>query len=174
MGGDGEILRGNFWEVRRYFHLFMKGLQAKMSAMKCSPMFLNLLALPVFFILSGCASLPKGSPSVANAPLIINVGMTEDEVAQRMGTSKVIGYKMNSSTQSFDPMTITQPYRTEIMNIDGEHWKANYYFTRVKADDGQVTDDELEPILFRDGYMVGRGWPFLRDLKKSSSTNSAN
>ena len=142
-----------------------------MSAMKRSPLRLVFGTLPFLLTLAGCASVPE-TPSSDSISPVISVGLTEDEVAQRMGTSKVIGYQKNASTQSFEPLTIPQPYRTKTLNVDAETWKVAYYFIGVRTADGQVTDDELEPILFRDGKVVGRGWPFLRDLQKGSSTDS--
>ncbi len=135
-------------------------------------MFIMKIAYPYFcglllLLLTGCAALSESpAPSPMSFPLV-SVGLTKAEVEQKMGTKLTVGYKKRGPSGDFEPITINQPYRTESVSVDGEDWEVYYYFIRVKQPDGQITDDELEPFLFRDGRLMGRGWPFLRDLKKA-------
>ena len=38
-----------------------------------------------------------------------------------------------------------------------------YYVTDVKNDDGAITDDELTPLVFDEGNLIGWGWSFLQN-----------
>ncbi|MFW6088663.1 MAG: DUF3192 domain-containing protein [Gemmatimonadota bacterium] len=50
------------------------------------------------------------------------------------------------------------PHRSETYEGDGSTWEVLYYYTHVVRDDGRVTDDELTPLVLRDGTLTGWGW----------------
>lgn len=50
------------------------------------------------------------------------------------------------------------PQRSEIYSGDGSSWEVFFYYTHVVRDDGMVTDDELTPLVLRDGTLTGWGW----------------
>lgn len=50
------------------------------------------------------------------------------------------------------------PHRGELYNADGSAWEVFFYYTRVKHNDGMVTEDELTPIVLRDNVLIGWGW----------------
>jgi hypothetical protein len=55
---------------------------------------------------------------------------------------------------------LQNPHRTATFEA-GEHaWEVFFYYTHLVRDDGFVTDDELTPVVLRDGVLVGRGWEF--------------
>jgi len=57
---------------------------------------------------------------------------------------------------------INNPYRTETLKgIDGQIYEVLFYYTDIKKADEAITDDELTPILIKDGKLVGWGWSFL-------------
>ncbi|MEJ2483911.1 MAG: DUF3192 domain-containing protein, partial [Gemmatimonadota bacterium] len=55
---------------------------------------------------------------------------------------------------------LQNPHRSEVYEAGGFDWEVLFYYTRVSADDGRVTDDELTPVVLRDGTLVGVGWAF--------------
>lgn len=50
------------------------------------------------------------------------------------------------------------PHRSEIYESEDSTWEVLYYYTHVTRDDGLVTEDELTPIVLRDGIVTGWGW----------------
>jgi len=50
------------------------------------------------------------------------------------------------------------PHRGELYNADGSSWEIFFYYTRVRHNDGMVTEDELTPIVLRDDVLIGWGW----------------
>ena len=61
-------------------------------------------------------------------------------------------------------LTITNPYRSEILKGKNDKlFEVIYYVTDVKNDDNAITDDELTPLIFDNGKLIGWGWSFLED-----------
>ncbi len=62
-------------------------------------------------------------------------GMYVEEVRRRMGTPDFI----------------------ESFSRDGHTWEVLFYRTHRVAADGKTTRDETTPLVFQDGFLVGRG-----------------
>ena len=107
----------------------------------------------------------------------LRTGMTRDQVFDVMGTESVSA----AGTESAGPVGIAEdtlgvnslqvpiggprpvlqnPHRNEVYEAGGSDWEVLFYYTRVSADDGRVTDDELTPVVLRDGTLVGIGWEY--------------
>ena len=85
--------------------------------------------------------------------------MTNDEVLALMGTATV---RTRERTDIIPTLTVSNPYRTETMlSKNGETFVILFYLTDLKKDDDAITDDELEPIVMREGRVIGWGWSFL-------------
>jgi hypothetical protein len=83
----------------------------------------------------------------------LTVGITKEQALSIMGTET---YEVEWGRR------INNPYRTEtIRTKDGEPVLLVFYYTDVKARDDAVTDDELTPLVFEDGSLVGWGWSYL-------------
>lgn len=55
----------------------------------------------------------------------------------------------------------TTPYRSETLTgKDGKSYEVLYYYTHLKQRDDRITDDELTPLVFQGGKLIGRGYPF--------------
>jgi multiple sugar transport system substrate-binding protein/raffinose/stachyose/melibiose transport system substrate-binding protein len=62
-----------------------------------------------------------------------------------------------------DP-SLYNPMRTGTYEV-GEHtWEVLFYYARLVEDDGVVSDDELEPVVLKDGFLAGVGWAYWRDV----------
>lgn len=80
----------------------------------------------------------------------LRLGMTVDEVREVMGSSSTW---INESIG-----WVSNPYRSEsFATDDGKTELVLYYYTRLATSDNLITDDELTPVWFRDGKLVGWG-----------------
>lgn len=107
----------------------------------------------------------------------LDVGMTRTEVLDLMGTESVqaAGTEAGAFGISDDTLSVSRveipvggrrpvlqnPHRNEIYEAGGHEWEVLFYYTDLVTDDGLVTDDELTPVVLRDGVVTGWGWSFL-------------
>ncbi len=87
--------------------------------------------------------------------------MTIDQVHKIMGTELVIGYTYQ--TPDYKPLTIPNPYKSEAIKDTG--YLIEYYIEAIRQPDGIVSDNELMPLIFKDGKLIGRGWPLVNSLR---------
>ncbi len=117
---------------------------------------LNFLLL-VAVLLTGCSSLylePGELLRTENAANIkkLTVGMSQATVVELMGREPAKGLFY----------WIENPYRSETLtDKDGKSYEILYYYSELKQRDDKVTDDELTPLVFEDGKLIGWGYPFL-------------
>ena len=133
--------------------------------------------LPALCVVSACAS--AGGFRETNLRNLdrLHTGMTRDQVFDVMGTASV----STAGTESTGPVGVAEdtlgvnrvqipiggprpvlqnPHRNETYQTQNSNWEVLFYYTDVVADDGQVTDDELTPVVLQDGMLVGIGWDF--------------
>lgn len=84
----------------------------------------------------------------------LSPGMSKGDVLNTMGTETI--------TTTAD--TITNPYRTELYRAGGHVFELLLYYTDIKARDGAITDDELTPLIIKDGKLDGWGWSYWDDV----------
>jgi hypothetical protein len=88
-------------------------------------------------------------------------GMTMEQVHNIMGQELIIGYALQSS--DYKPLTIPNPYKSE--TIKGTGCFIEYYIEAIRQPDGIVHDNELMPLIFKNGKLIGRGWPLANSLR---------
>jgi len=82
----------------------------------------------------------------------LTAGLGKVTVMEMMGTEPSKGVFM----------WIDDPYRNETLTgKDGKSYEVLYYYTELKQRDDRITDDELTPLVFHDGKLIGWGYPFL-------------
>lgn len=82
----------------------------------------------------------------------LSVGMKKEVAVEIMGTEPSKGVFM----------WIDNPYRAATLTgKDGKNYEVLYYYTDLKQRDDKITDDELTPLVFQDGKLIGWGYPFL-------------
>jgi hypothetical protein len=82
----------------------------------------------------------------------LSVGMSKSQVLKVMG----------ARTVETELMAIKNPYRVETLKAsDGKTYEIVSYYTDIKKTDGTITDDELTPLVFEAGKLIGWGWSFL-------------
>lgn len=86
-------------------------------------------------------------------------GMDRETVLRTMGTTPMKIRDLGSVVA-----TINNPFRTEMYQANGHRFEILYYYTDLKSGDGGITDDELTPLLIKDGVLDGWGWSYLKDV----------
>lgn len=121
---------------------------------------------------AGCATAPVYNPMqvATQQELLLNEsslkavanGMTLDQVHQIMGQELIIGYKYQAP--NYKPLTIPNPYKSQA--IKGTDYFIEYYLQSIIQPDGAIHDNQLMPLVFKDGRLIGRGWPLANSLGK--------
>jgi hypothetical protein len=123
----------------------------------------NLLSLTVTLSLLACASadglLDKARTANRSNLIQLQLGMDRETVLRTMGTKSVV---VKDGTEFVG--TINNPYRTEMYQVDADTFEVIFYYTDLKGRDGAITDDELTPLLLKNGVLIGWGWSHLRDV----------
>ena len=124
-------------------------------------------------LLSGCAVstvlVPLAAVNTQALPLnpslkSVTVGMNHDQAHKLMGKEMLIGYDY-SGPQAAIPITVPNPYKTEEIRTSDGIYTVEYYVSAVHQPDGVVSNDELTPLVFRNGILAGKGWEFLNRNK---------
>ena len=126
-------------------------------------------------ILTGCVTSPVYNPMQTASPQEISLnesgfktvrdGMTMDQVHKIMGQELVIGYAFQAP--DYKPLTIPNPYKSEAIKATGCF--IEYYIEAIRQPDGVVRDNELMPLIFKNGRLIGRGWPLANSLRPKPS-----
>jgi len=127
--------------------------------------------------LAGCATTPVYNPmQVATQQEIslndngfkaVQDGMTIDQVHAIMGQELVIGYAFQSP--GYKPLTIPNPYKSEAVN--GTDYVIEYYIDSIHQPDGTIKDNELMPLVYKGGKLIGRGWPLANSLSPARTAS---
>jgi hypothetical protein len=88
-------------------------------------------------------------------------GMPRAEVLEAMGTEP-----MEYNKGMFTTGAIPQPWDAEEHVLGGESVEILYYVTNIRTPDGEISDDELTPLVLVEGKLAGWGWPFLADFER--------
>ncbi len=136
-------------------------------------MFKIIILIFILFV-AGCASDGVQEPlamepkpvALLNAPAFkqIKEGMTPVEVHGLMGQELIIGYSATGAG-TYKPLTIPNPYKFEQIQTPQGEYVVEYYVSTVLKADGIVSEDEMMPLIFKDGKLIGRGWPRLNSLR---------
>lgn len=142
----------------------------------------NILILILSLCLSGCIPLLIGAgvgAGVASSRKSISqttavnrtnllklfLGISKDEAISIMGTKPMgANYtELSGKRKITRGITITNPYRSEVLQGKDKTLEVIYYVTDDKNNDGAISDDELTPLVFDNGKLIGWGWSFLQD-----------
>jgi hypothetical protein len=106
-------------------------------------------------LLAGCATLDSVRATNRSHLNTLMLGMTREQALAVMGTG---------TTRTRDGGRITNPYRSESYEAQGQRIDVLFYYTDLKARDAAITDDELTPIVLVDGKVDGWGWSYWQAL----------
>ena len=113
---------------------------------------------------AGCASGTSFRAENRMKLVQLSPGMTKTEVLNVMGVGQ---QKVCCPVR-----TVTNPHRTEAYSAGGSRFEVLYYHTDKKTDSSNdpyssnasnVQDDELLPIVLKDGKLEGWGWSVWND-----------
>jgi hypothetical protein len=96
----------------------------------------------------------------------VTVGHTRLEVDSIMGTDRVGGGLPEVLLGRVQYLEARNPMREEeVRGADSVDYRVVFYYTDVRTKDDKITDDELTPIVFRDGKVAGVGHAFLNRVR---------
>lgn len=137
-----------------------------------------LICIMMVFMLAGCATTGDYDPlqSALKQTVLLNEsgfaavkeGMSMEDIHTLMGETIIIGYISDAALQKptvYKPLTISNPYKSEEITTASGAVVVEYYVARINQPDGIVSDNELVPLVFKDGKLYGRGWPFLQNFQ---------
>ena len=102
----------------------------------------------------------------------VNIGDSKKQVVEVMGGVKIYDiYQYDWNNVGFNKNrkvgTLSNPYSRDLkMGKDSSMSEILWYYTDVKSKDGSIRKDELTPIIFEKGIVVGLGWGFYEDYAK--------
>jgi hypothetical protein len=118
----------------------------------------------LFVLTAGCTSSLDGVRTANRQNLLkLSVGMTKEQALAMMGNK--------SGGGRFGEPTVNSPYKSEILPGGDKTFEVLYYYTDVRnaiyiANPSTVHDDELTPLVFDNGKLIGWGADFLKNIKK--------
>ena len=96
----------------------------------------------------------------------VNIGHTRMEVESIMGNDRAGGGLPEAVFGRLQYLQARNPMREEdLRGVDGAEYHVLFYYTDVKTKDDKITDDELTPVVFREGKVVGTGNAFLAAIR---------
>ncbi len=112
------------------------------------------LLLVLAIVMSGCTR-PDTITRINRKNLMkLSIGMSKQEVLNIMGTK----------TMHILYGAVNNPYRSEMLRLEnGKTLELLYYYTDIKRRDNCITDDELTPLVFHNGELIGWGWSFVQE-----------
>lgn len=132
---------------------------------------IKVLSLLICLIFVGFAAAGEDGPLHLSRRFIslrqVRRGMTQKEVAAVLHDKVITGYEMSQmKTGQYKPITVDNPHRVEVFKKGSKEFQIYYYLVGITKADGQVTDDELVPIVFKKNKVIGKGWKFLNQKIK--------
>lgn len=119
-----------------------------------------LLVMAMF--LAGCATLTVSKLTAKNRMSLVHLsaGMSKQEVLAIMGTGISAYTCEDAVSKACREVTINNPYRTEMTESSGKASEVYYYLTDLKNKNCEVEEDELTPLAFENGKLIGWGKNF--------------
>jgi hypothetical protein len=95
-------------------------------------------------------------------------GMTYQDAVSIMGNELKIGYQEQANMPgAFEPMVVKSPHREELLEADGRTILVLVYYNEIRKSDGLMAQEELFPVVFENDVLIGKGWDYYYDLKKT-------
>lgn len=123
-------------------------------------------SISMCLIFIGCATLDGVRSNNRENLSKLKTGFSKDEVLGVMGQGSTQTWQPGILLLPWPATKITNPYRTEVFPLRSDTLEVLYYYTDIKAADGAITDDELTPIVLKNGKLDGWGWMYWNDTVK--------
>ncbi|HRZ39828.1 MAG TPA: hypothetical protein P5246_02360 [Candidatus Omnitrophota bacterium] len=131
------------------------------------------------FLCGGCSvnynavTVPEAAPMARRFISLNDVrnGLKRSEVNSLLGRQVVVGYEMaDLQAQQYSPITQANPYKTETYRQGEKSYAVDFYLLGIETGDGEVSDNELVPMVFYNDVLIGHGWDYfnrkIKPLKK--------
>jgi len=94
-------------------------------------------------------------------------GLSRAEAAAALGKQVIVGYEMSDSLEGhYKPIVKDNPQRVQNLHQGRHVYVVEFYFVGINQSDGEITDDEMTPLVFEQNHLIGWGWDFLNKLKE--------
>ena len=111
-------------------------------------------------VLGACTTPPEARLRDQGRLRAVKTGMKKKYVLLNMGTELLTARDTKGDIRAIIP----NPYSTEKFESGDKSYEVLYYFVNPNPKDGAVTDDELEPLVFENDRISGRGWEYYRSI----------
>lgn len=123
-----------------------------------------LVLLCLFLNVNNCAPTSDAVRAENRSNLLkLSIGMTKENVIKIMGNKTITTIIKDGTFFGTLGTVINNPFRSEILRGKDKVFEVIYYYTDKKKADSAITDDELTPLVFDNGILMGWGWRFLED-----------
>ena len=122
----------------------------------------------ILLLCVGCSSNVDKVRTINRQNLLkLSVDMEKAQVLEIMGNARAGG-------QNGEP-TINSPYKSEILQGENRTFEVVYYYTDIKNTLYNtvvtVNNEELTPLVFDQGRLIGWGWQFMNENMKKYGVN---
>lgn len=118
-------------------------------------------------IWAGCVTIEESPLKSLTRIQQVREGLSKEEVRGILGDEVVVGYEITDVKEGrTKALTVKNPQRTETVRRGDETYEVLFYFTHIRQADGVITDDELTPLVFHRDRLIGKGWRFLKKIRK--------
>ena len=108
---------------------------------------MRLLLASAVMSVGACAGNPLVIANQNNARIAtLQRGMTPQQVIARIGPSS--------------DSTIPNPFKTEMYPAGDDTFTLLFFYSQRTVADGNITDEELMPVVFKNGMLDGWGWSY--------------
>ncbi len=114
-----------------------------------------IIGILISVLIVGCVTTAQVRAENRQKLLHLSVGESKQDVLHKMGTQTI---------ETENGSVITNPYRTEMYKVGSNTFELLLYYTDLKKSDGAITDDELTPIVMKNGKVDGWGWSYWNNL----------
>jgi len=117
-------------------------------------------------LLSGCATMTVPNLVAKNSMNFVHLsrGMSKSKVLAIMG-SRISVYDCDQTALKIaSKVTISNPYRTEMIETSGRTLEIIYYVTGLNNNNCVIEEEQLTPLVFEDAKLIGWGKNFLLEL----------
>jgi hypothetical protein len=107
---------------------------------------------------AGACATTSGLANRNNARIAtLQPGMTPEQVIAHIGPSTFKGEGLDAI---MGIAAIPNPFKTEMYPAGDDTFRLLYFFSQLTVSDGKVTDEELMPVVFKNGMLDGWGWSY--------------
>jgi hypothetical protein len=124
------------------------------------------ILLVMVMLLAGCATTTVSNLVANNNMSMVHLrsGMSKCSVLAMMKSGVNI-YNCDRTDKKYpSKVTISNPYHAEMMQIPGRSIEVLYYVTNLRNSDCMIEEEDLTPLVFENGKLIGWGGHFLAGL----------